>query len=420
MRAAHEEELGRHRAYSTRADGEASRLATVIEQLHADLESSKEEMRRLQSTHEAELGQYKAEQLHANMEHLHTERLKASMEQLHVELAASKEEMQRVRSAHEEELGHHKAVSTRAIADVEHLRAELASSKESAKDIGDASQLTADLAQLRAELADSKEERLKLQSAHEAELVRLKAESAKLVAKTRAELELAREENKELQDIARRAVGPMSVVKSEHEADIAQLKTDLAKTLEEASHLSAEVDRLQAELAAATSREENGALAESPTPLLLGFAELCHQALQESVDVPAVFEHPRIHPRMLAYAEEEEPPADDAVIEQPVGRPDYIATADDAVDLALAEEIKALGPGILQGYEMSRTKASFYKFAEKKVFVKLGDDGRVNIRDKGQLIPLQKWLASVLSGPTEEADDLMAGLDKNSPWAAIG
>merc|ERR1711865_223083 len=84
--------------------------------------------------------------------------------------------------------------------------------------------------------------------------------------------------------------------------------------------------------------------------------------------------------------------------------PDYLACADDEVDQRLAEEIAALGPGILRGSQLVRTASSKYKLGEKKIFLKL-IDGNVNVRERGNHVPLADWLEAALGESTEAVDD---------------
>lgn len=106
----------------------------------------------------------------------------------------------------------------------------------------------------------------------------------------------------------------------------------------------------------------------------------------------------------LTGVSDEEAPA--AVVSAAV--PDYVATAEDDVDQRLAEEIAALGPGILRGNELTRTAGSKYKLGEKKIFLKL-IDGNVNVREKGNHVPLAAWLEATLTDAVDAADDIQLG-----------
>jgi len=78
-----------------------------------------------------------------------------------------------------------------------------------------------------------------------------------------------------------------------------------------------------------------------------------------------------------------------------------------------------MGPGVLRGNTLTRTKEGMYKLGSKKLVMRF-TDGEVRVRLQGAFVPLKEWL-DVELGPVQEAgeadDDLTAAMFAASPYA---
>jgi len=108
-----------------------------------------------------------------------------------------------------------------------------------------------------------------------------------------------------------------------------------------------------------------------------------------------------------------------------IAEPDYVSTYDDDVDQKLEVTFRQLGPGVLKGHKLIRTKPSIYKLVgpigTKKLFLKLIDD-RIHARRGGGNLLLEEWLQEELPDGFDVHDDgtdLLAAMDAASPYAAV-